>query len=654
MQKISILSLLLLVTLCSSFELRGSSYYDSLFDDWGAAYRIASHFEIPFNSTLGSNATFSLNTLPNPVVFNDLDIDWSVLPESAFSAPIGSYPICVAYNMPLLNDTLRITSELLVQGLTNSSKTFNNDPDLVALNPGIVKIGSFFKAVLNDDPDTINQYIIDYLFKDLNTSQQQKKGSWNGLISNRHTLSKGYTKVVSTFSVSTNSIAFVPLPLFNAIAATNSNIKLGYLIKDGKELRCTDPPQISIQKSLGSVSIGKVQETPDSWPLHVVGHFLYNQNPVETEGTEGPEGTAGSDNLSDGSCESLLKDLRFLYWSFNNMDVVGITTVRKGYHALDSDNLEITINHLLESKCSGKNLLVYDNLSKEDRSVFMICFSVIMAVIFCMMIVSRYLLLGQAVKGQGIRGAFHSIILVVGICIFLACAVIWWFAPSETWVCQTRFWLMGLSLTCVVSSVFMYGFVLHAGYAAKNIGAVNIKNSANMMFLACSVVFVFEIALLIVWTFASESHSEEIVVDPILWQSRYICKETSIAMEMVQYCYLCVIVIFGCIVINKLWKKKMPEDSRWMLGTLYSELLIFILLMVMINLAEFSDETLYTIKVPCYIIAIGNITGAWFVPQLFKRIRNVISDVTEKSSNSSSVGMTSISRQFSSTEVHNV
>src|SRR5690606_1362956 len=100
------------------------------------------------------------------------------------------------------------------------------------------------------------------------------------------------------------------------------------------------------------------------------------------------------------------------------------------------------------------------------------------------------------------------------------------------------------------------------------------------------------------WLVIDQPAASQVVENHLEWTSRYTCTTRTDALEIVQYVYFCIICVWSSMVINKFWKKKMPEDARWMLAMLYTEMLIFILLLVINSLIPLNDDQMYNVKVP--------------------------------------------------------
>jgi len=592
----------------------GDNYYSKLMDQWKFAYNVISDISIeylPFTDTTDLQKTISgeTNTTSEPqtVLLNDLDVTWDELPNSAFVVPLVSYPIAIIYNIPLLTEPLKLTRQLLLR-ILNTSVTWN-DPELVALNPGLSSIFTPIRMTLNQQTSNINQLIIDYVYQDYNVSDRQiSSGSWIGLAATQHRLSTDYIRVLFSVTATLNSLAFIPLPL--AVSTTTGISFAQFVSPQNQSITMEDVPQINLE----NIQTGKTKITfendESSWPMNIIGYLMYDQDRVD--------------------CDSILETIRFFFWSCNNTNLVN-TTLSEGFHMINP----MAINHLLESNCRGSLLLLYDNLSDVSRSKFLLGFSITLTLIFMGMIMFRFYqgrknMSMQDKRKYRFRSAFHSFTIIFGLVLFLVGSIIWYFPASEDWICISRMVFTGLGICFVISSAFMYAFAF-----ARNVRGQgkDQQTSVRVIFISCILVSVLEGLLLLFWMIFDRPSAMEIVQDAIAWESRYVCYSESSVPELIQYIYFCIIIIYGCVEVNHYWKEKGVLDPRLLLGSLYSELLIFIILIVMSTLIEFTDENLYIVKVSLYLIAVGNISGAWFM-QSFVRW---IAEFKKNSSNSDKV-----------------
>jgi ABC-type phosphate transport system substrate-binding protein len=529
------------------------------------------------------------------MILTELELDWVELQQQQqrlFVVPLVSFPIAIAYNVPLLNDTLKVTRPLLKKMLINTTMTWNNDPELVALNPGLANILSPIRMVLDTVPNEINQLIIEWLFHE--TDMINQNGSWTGLYtSSKHVLTRDYSGVVSAIKVIGNSIGFVPLPLISKSSKQNVNTSL--LVQGSSVVSVRDVPNTETH-SIDNIYRSTFITSDDKWPMNVLGYFRYDQE------------------ASD--CAQVLDIVRFLYWTYNNTKLIDVTS-HEGFSS-SNDQLDI---QLLSAKCNNEFVLHYTNLSRQERSKFLLVFSICITIVFLIMILYRYWILAKGAGKIGFEFSFHTLLIFIGLLMTLVSFVIWGFAPSENWICIARVVFIGYGITGVLASTFMYAFAIGSAFSAKVVTVASIMNRNKYNYIACGIVFLIETVIIILWVTLENLRSQEIIINPILWESRYVCAQNTMITEIIQYLYFIVITLFGCFVVNVYWKQKSQEEPRLMLGTLYSEMLIFILLIVMVTIIELSDENLYIIKTSLFIISVGNISGAWFLPQLVKAIK---------------------------------
>jgi hypothetical protein len=235
--------------------------------------------------------------------------------------------------------------------------------------------------------------------------------------------------------------------------------------------------------------------------------------------------------------------------------------------------------------------------------------------------------------------------------------VIWWYPPSNTGICisrfesfttyylQTdiaRFWFLGIGYTNVVAAIYIYAFSMNYLYIKANKGNLSKELlSKRGVISAYLVLEALEILILVLWVLIEDPKGEEVIVDEvkemnisinfskIKWTTINQCTMKYGVMDLVQYIYFCVISVFGCYVIFKYWKKESPEDTRWMLMALYNQLLVFIQLIIITSILDLNDEQLYVITVPSFLFAEANIVCSFFLPKFLQVMCFIIINILE-------------------------
>lgn len=580
--------LFLFISCVSSFS--GPLLYEALTNEWTFAYGIASDVLVNYTET----TTDSLNQ----TITTDRNIDFANLDKFLF--PVIQYPMTIVYNLPLLNGTLKLTRGLVQRMLTNDTMRWN-DPDLLMYNPSLSTVGTYVRLFIDSGSSPTNQMLIDYFFD--NATNQN--GSWRGLAVPKH-LVKDYTSVIAAIGLSFNTMAFLHGPYVTTL--NNQNVKFAHIIDGVNELSPLVVPNVKMV-SYGNVMRADVQDPNSSWPFIM---FAYS----------------GFDSYTE-SCDESLVLMRFLYWSLGNPHLDDQTT-QKGFNLFDHTSYEILKQHMKSAKCNDKVLLAYNNLSTGTRSNAVFGISLVLMTFFLVLVGSGYILRSDKKKPIVI---INHLVVVIGLVLSLISFVIWWFSPSQTWICQSRFWLIGFGYTNVIASIYIYAFSMNALLSQKGISRMML--TTRNLVVAYIVLEVLELFLLILWQVIEEPRSSEVVVDPINWQSTYVCQTNGNNLELVQLVYFCLISLFGAYVILKFWKKSSPENTRWLLVALYDQLFAFLPLMIFIKTQNFEDSELYNLTVPVYLFAIANVICAFFGVKLINKIKSLVqtSNKTEMTEN---------------------
>jgi hypothetical protein len=345
------------------------------------------------------------------------------------------------YNLPSLNSTLKLTPELFGAIIADPTLSAWNDPRLVALNPGLSKIPAAPRMVYNTVTNNINQLIINFMFPGQNLTSYN--GDFSALFSDLGSFAgvtaNGWEGVVNGLS-SSNVFTIVPLP--TALDNTN-NGKYGIIVlnttANGTPLE--ELYEASVFDELKTVvsynddqseMLIKADGSIPQWPLNVFGYAAYHSN--------------------FSGCDDLIQELRFGYWSFNNTILLSING--EGFSFVDADSK----SQFLRLQCQGKTVLKYDNLSIGGRSVAVLVVSIILMVIYAIMLSLR---IKNHVRRTSVQASAHFFVMLLGLALLFVSFIVWYFPPSHTWYCVVRMWFFGLGMTCIVSSFFLYGFVVY-------------------------------------------------------------------------------------------------------------------------------------------------------------------------------------------------
>jgi hypothetical protein len=517
-----------------------------------------------------------------------------------FLAPMVSFPIALVQNTPVEN--LVLTREALVSILLNGIQW--NDPILVALNPGLSDFSYPTILAYNSELTGINQAIIDYLFPGQNYT---KDGDWSQIIAQSEVMTFAGTsdgQVLESVVLSTGAIGFVPLPVIISSSGKFADIYFGNIgmtsTPDGIPLttmvitNITEPIKTVVSTDNTDQLIVTADGSIPQWPLNIFGYFAYQEN-------------------ATGSYNSLVQEIRFAYWSFNNSLLLNDVASR-GFAFVNAD----TTSHLLEATFNGEKLLVYENFSVHGRSKAVLGISVSCTAVFFFVLASMRL--PVLLKKKGLKATTHILLVLFGLVFLFASFIAWYIPPSTTPICFARMWFFGLGMTAVVSSIFLFGVNLQLLKSLESTEVdTQVKTTPIAVLGASITVMFFELIILLAWSFAEDPQGHEIITNQIEWQSRYTCSTKTNVMELVQYGYLCALVLVAPWVVNKYWyTAKMQDDFRVLLFASYSVLLILVIIMIVNNTTSQNDEQTYITNVIMFTVIAGTVVGTWMMPIISK------------------------------------
>jgi MFS family permease/ABC-type phosphate transport system substrate-binding protein len=567
----------------------GPALQTDVFEQWRFAYGVASDAWLDY--AVGSDYR-SLNIVP--------DIEWNAT-ESANAVPFIAYPVAIVHNIPLLNGTAFVTTpELLRKLITNNTVTWN-DPDILQYNPQLAVLGSPVRMYFNIRNSPVNQLIMDYLWE--NTTEYNS--SFVGLAARRYQQLQGDAAVLSAVSSIVNSMAIVPLPYVRLSGSTS--IRTGRIVTDestGDTTGVADAPSYYVYRDDRKLLLAQ----SGGWPLSVTLYVHFEERHLH--------------------CGESVDALRFFYWSFGEDALVNVT-VDRGYYMFSPTIANRTREHLLDARCttSGK-ILTYNNLSEVQRSDVIFGLAFTLTVIFIGLVVAAWLLLPQ--RKKPIVAVNHCVVLV-GLLLSLAAYIVWWYSPSKDSLCTSRMWLLDLGYTNVVASVYIYAFIMNHVYVLrKNVDKLS-RNPINWRHfaIAYSILWGLELAILLLTQFIEHPHAEEVLVDYINWETRYVCVNEVDIMPIVARIYFCVVSVFGFYVLFKLWKKDSPGNVTWLLASFFFQIFSFVILILQTSIIPFTDDQVYAITVLLYLFAIGVIILSFFVPNIIDKVKLFAQDLTK-------------------------
>jgi ABC-type phosphate transport system substrate-binding protein len=570
----------------------GDVLYAGFINEWSFAYDVASDVKVEYNNNVqGSDSTVSL--------ISHLDITPEIA-SSMFLCPLVHYPIAIAYNIPLFNDSLApltFTPQLLTKMITNTTMAWS-DPDLLALNPGLSRVGSLpVRMIFSDPQSTTNQYLIDYLF----ANETARNGSWLGLTAPKHTLAKqGYPGVASALGLVSNTVAFLPLPYLTA------NMKTARLMLNNSIVSHDDTPPFDF---VGSSMHIEEHPSDSTWPLNIYVYMMYD-----------PEPTNRSEQHTD-----LVDIFRFFYWAFGSHQLTNQTQL-EGFRTFPYPHTALS-NHLLQARTRHNHqpILQYKNLSNAQRSTAIFAIACVCIVAYISVVIGRWFMLPTRQRREPVAIANHAVV-ILGLLLSWASFCVWWYAPSSDSICISRFWLLGLGYTNVIASIYVYEFSMHTlRNMNKSIG-VSGKRVVRKILAAYILLELFEILILVLWTVVEQPRSLEVVTNAIRWETLYACQARYGVMDVVQVVYFCVISLFGCAIIFIHWKsdfgkRDVPEDSRWLLIALQMQIVVFLFFIALTKIIEYTDENLYVFTIAIFLINEFTVAVAFFLPRIIATMK---------------------------------
>jgi hypothetical protein len=445
---------------------------------------------------------------------------------------------------------------------------------------------------------------MDFLFPGQNQTTDLSK-----LVTFYHYPVDGDDQILPILNLVVGYFAFVPLPVIQS-SLKYANIEFGNIgltsTLDGTPLLTmaitspTEKIKIVTETDNADKLVVDIDKTIPQWPLNSFGYFVYQEN--------------ASDDYN-----SILYGLRFAYWIFNN-SLVQDTTEEFGFYFV---GLNI-IPHLLQAELNGKKLLVYNNLSVHGRSNAVLGISLVFTFIFAVGVLYGSLIPSLRSKG-GIQQSTHIILAFIGLILSFVSYVLWYLPPSETWICIARNWFYGFGMTCVLSSIFLYGFVLQLLYML-DIGRITVDKETPFkgLLIMAFIVLLLELVILLIWTYTEEPHGHEIVIDPIEWTSRYTCTIKSWVMDLIQYIFFCLLSALSPIVINRYCRKfDTMEDA---LSTFQHSIVVFMILVmitVMSRVMTLNDEQAYSMNVIMWVAVQGLVVYTWVRKSISKMVKKL-------------------------------
>jgi ABC-type phosphate transport system substrate-binding protein len=579
---------------CGNVVLEGETFYDGLISQWSFAYSIASEVSIGYVSNTNASS------LGKIALISDYELD----NETSFACPVTVFPVDMIYNLNAVtyNTTLNVTESMLKRMINETSMKWN-DAEIVQFNPSLAINGLQVRLVLDLNPTPVNTMIITWLYgKDKASSQN---GSFVGLAAAKHFTVNGPSNVVSTVSVVSNTLGFAQLsivknqnspnirsaglirapgPIYDNSTITNSSIYTA-ITKDSKNA--------ITHTTIGKRLYANMEITNSTWPLVVFGYIDYSD--------------IGTD------CDNITTLARFFYWVFGNEFLYTVTT-DTGFWLIDNETYTVMRNHISDINCDNSEVLVYENLSSENRSNAVFGVAVGFMSTFFVMLVIAWITHKSRRKIPII--ANHGLV-ILGLACSMASFVIWWYSPSKTGYCIARGWLLGIGYINVVASIIAYTFTINVVYT--NIKKMTTRLISTWHLFALYIILnAIEILILLLWTFIEEPRSYEEVVDTIQWQTIFTCKENYGIIYVIQLIYFCIVCAWGCWILYKFFMENCPEDPKPLLFSLAGQIFLLVLLITMLQIIDLDDNRLYVVTVLFFLFGEGAIIYSFFFPRFLK------------------------------------
>jgi hypothetical protein len=590
------LLLILLLSFTSvTLSLQSTSEYEKLIYLWDFAYGVVSPDKI--NAHINETEYITDSEVS---ILTSINHDLGGLPDTTFMIPFACYPYVIAYNIPLLNDTLRLTRSLLNKMIL-SEDMFWNDPELVLLNPGLIDYPIDVFMMFDGRSTPANDMLIRYFMNVTDSG-----GSWFGYFAGRYFPASDMTSVIQSLGLIPNSISFIPYTLYKSLAS--NNIQLAYLIENGKDIH----PLESFEVILAQENTNKmIAKTNQKWPFNIPTYFVY-----DTQGKE---------------YETILKELRFIYWTTGNINL-NDKTLDSGLRLFESTQYDTIKSFLLQATFNDQKVLVYDNTSEGGHSLVLYIITIVCTILFIPIVFAAWF---YNEKRRVTVVIINHAIIIFGLLVGIPAFIMWSFAAYADYVCISRFWLLNIMYTNVIAAIYIFAFTMNRVYSATNLSEINQGVKVRTYIIPYIVLEVILIVLLVIWTTTGHAGSEEIVIDPIEWKSIYACGNTGGIMELLVYIYHICVSVFTCYVIYKYWERVSPEMVRWLLIASYNQILTFIQLIIVTRVIDLNEDQYYTIIVVFYLFAVANVIFSFFIPSLFRGVKEVVSKSRSASRTSS-------------------
>jgi hypothetical protein len=519
-------------------------------------------------------------------LISDYHLSDQNMTDSYFYQPVTGFSVAVVANVPVGNNTLVLKLETLGRMIREPSVRWN-DPEIVEDNPWLVNIPLPVKVIFDFSDPALNVFVLGKMFANVTLD------NWTSFISTKTYKASGYPTAVASLNVLTMGIALVPLPYIKAYGVTSLTLAELLLANSNNDsVQISVPNKVSVEPvNYNDPSLGN--STEPLWPFSFFGNFVYNQE--------------------EENCEEPLKYLRYIYWVINNPVLASVST-RYGFQDFSEESIEYVTSQLLEAKCNGEKMLVYENISDQKRSTGLYCITIILTSVFMVMVGFAYYL--NPNKNVAATKLNHAVVFFGLVCCQIS-FTIWWYSPFNDSICIARNWFLNFGYTGVIASVYGRTFSINAVYRHLKKKLKGHTLGITSQLFAFSILFGLQITILIIWTLVEDTRSLEIVTDPINWKTIYTCSDNQGIGWKVQYAYNIALAIWGFYVIYRFWMKQGNEDPRWILMGEFFQVLMFMLLFIIISVTELEDEVFYVITVSVYLIAEATATFTFFIPQVY-------------------------------------